>query len=278
MLIDTHIHLQDRQYKQDTLKVLDRAANSGITALVVPGTNLPDSLHAIKLAEKYSQHQCQVYAAIGIHPTETHRLTDKVIDELRDLASHDRVVAVGEIGLDYYWPNNKNRSWQCADPVTQRQAFEAQLMLATDLSLPVIVHDRDAHNDTLSMLTTWHESNTVNHGVLHSYSCGVDKLKEVIDLGFYISLSGPVTYKNAKDLRQVSKSIRSDRLLVETDGPYLTPIPHRGKRNEPQYLHLISDRIAMERNMTPVELADMTTRNAIKLFNLNINPDEDILH
>ncbi len=271
MLVDTHIHLQDTRYAHDLTEVLNRAAAKGVSAVIVPGTNLTDSRHAIKLAERFAQGPCQVYAAVGVHPTETHLLSKAVINELRVLAHHERVVAVGEIGLDYYWPKISNRSWYCADPNTQRRALEIQLDLASELSLPVILHDREAHEDTLAMIEKWHNMNPVNRGVLHSYSGGVDKLKQVIDLGFYISLSGPITYKKADELRRVAKVTPDAILLVETDGPYLTPEPHRGKRNEPQYVHLVAERIAEVRSLSPAELADITTRNAVSLFQLMLN-------
>lgn len=266
MLIDTHSHLQDSRYAHDVADVLRQAAEAGVSAVIVPGINLEDSRQAVELAERFSQGPCQVYAAVGMHPTETHLLTATVIHELRILAHHERVVAVGEIGLDYYWPKIKNRSWQCAEPATQVRAFEIQLSLASELALPVIVHDREAHSDTLEMLGKWHHADPTNRGVLHSYSWGADSLKEVVDVGFYISISGSITYKKADELRRVAQIAPDAILLVETDGPYLTPEPHRGKRNEPQYVRLVADRIAELRSISLAEIGEITTRNALSLF------------
>jgi TatD DNase family protein len=268
--IDTHLHLQDKRYDHDVIAVLERASAIGVIAVIVPGTNLPDSYRAVELAERFSQSPCQVYAAVGLHPTETHKLTNAAIKDLRSLAHHERVVAIGEIGLDYYWPNIKNRSWQCAEPATQRQAFSIQLALASELTLPVIIHNRDADEDTLEMIKVWHNGNPRNKGVLHSYSCGIKRLNQVQMVGLNISIGGRVTYTKAADLREVVKVVPAHTLLLETDGPYLTPVPHRGKRNEPQYVNLVAERIAKERGQTLSDLANLTTQNAVTLFQLKL--------
>ena len=266
MFVDTHIHLQDKQYAGDIKAVLVRAAAAGVSSVIIPGTNVQDSMRAVELAEFFSGSLCQVYAAVGVHPTETHTLDDTAVDVLRDLAQHDKVVAVGEIGLDYFWPKNRNRKWECAEPSTQRRALNKQLALANELSLPVIIHNREADADTLAALQVWHRSDPNNSGVLHSYSSGVSNLYQVIELGFKISIGGRITYKNADELREVAKHAPDGALLLETDGPYLTPVPHRGKRNEPQYINIIAQRMAKERDISLAMLAEMTTQNAISLF------------
>jgi TatD DNase family protein len=270
MLIDTHIHLQDKRYQNDIKAVLERAAAYGVSAVIIPGTNLHDSIKAVEVVERFTEIPCQIYAAVGLHPTETHKLDFETLRELRELARHKKVVAIGEIGLDYYWPKQKNRTWYCAEPEIQRKAFEIQLDLASELSLPVIIHNREADADTLAILRNWHGANINNTAVLHSYSSGVDYLDRVVELGFNLSIGGRITYKNADDLRTVAKLVPADVLLLETDGPYLTPVPYRGIRNEPQYIKLIAERIAQIRNVSIDNLANSTTQNAISLFRLNL--------
>ncbi|MDF1514229.1 MAG: TatD family hydrolase [Anaerolineae bacterium] len=270
MLVDTHIHLQDQKYVNDIDQVLERAVNAGVGAVIVPGTTLQDSIQAVVLAEKYRNARCRVYAAVGIHPTEAHTLTPAALAELHTLAQNDRVVAVGEIGLDYYWPNNTNRTWQCAEPPEQRQAFISQLNLAHDLSLPVIVHNRNADDDTMAFLADWHTSSITHTGVLHSYSGGLKRLTAVIELGFFISVGGRITYKNAHELRNVAEAVPNDRYVIETDGPYLAPVPFRGKRNEPKYLPYTASRIALVKGVDVDSIERKTTQNALSLFGLDI--------
>jgi len=293
MLIDTHVHLQHNQYAQDLDEVLARAGAQGVTDIIIPGTNLEDSRAAVALAERYASAApetwcaapevgcaapevgcaapevgCAVYAAVGIHPTDADTLTPAAYDALRDLANNPRVVAIGEIGLDYYWPRNLNRTWPCADPTQQRAAFEAQLGLAAELGLPVIVHDRDAHEDTLHILQTW-VTKSNGQGTLHAYAGGPDMLEQALDLGFCIGMDGPVTFKKATRLHEVARQAPLHRLLLETDGPYLTPVPYRGQRNEPAYLPHIAQRIADIKSIPVNTLAEATTANARRLFRLH---------
>jgi TatD DNase family protein len=269
VLIDTHIHLQDPRYTDDIQEVLGRASDQEIKAIIVPGTNFTDSLEAVHLAEQYADYPCSVFAAVGIHPTNAYELNHTSIQELRQLANHNRVIAIGEIGLDYYWLSRKNRQWRCADAEEQQLALELQLKLAQEMSLPVIIHNREAHEAIFRILGDWHRINPSTSGVLHSYSSGIKQLDAAIELGFSISIAGSVTYKNAHHLRQVAKSVPLDSLLLETDGPYLTPVPHRGKRNEPSYIHFIAEQIAIQREISFEQVANDTTRNAISLFQLN---------
>ncbi|MGC9468041.1 MAG: TatD family hydrolase [Anaerolineae bacterium] len=268
MLIDTHVHLQEAAYDGDLEGVLKRAAASGVLKAIVPGTDVNDNRVGVQLATSYADAACGVYAAVGIHPTNAHTLTADALDELRELAAHPRVVAIGEIGLDYYWPTVENRGWISADPETQRLAFDRQLALASELRLPVIVHDRDAHQDVLAMLAAWRERDPEARGVLHAYAGGPDRLQSVLDLGMYIGMDGPVTYRNAAKLHEVARRVPLDRLLLETDGPYLTPVPHRGKRNEPGFVPLIAERIAELKDIKVDTVAQATTANAVRLFRL----------
>jgi len=271
-MIDTHVHLQLSQYNDDLVAVLDRAAAAGVHTAIVPGTKLKDSVAAAALAATYRDAACSLYATVGIHPTSAQTLTDGVLKTLAGLATEQRVVAIGEIGLDYYWPKRKNRGWTCAPPEVQRDALRRQLALAVQLDLPVVIHDRDAHEDILDILGAWKRDDAhaaaCACGVLHSYAGGPEMLRDVLDLGFYIGMDGPVTFRKAQDLHEVARMVPLDRLLLETDGPYLTPEPHRGRRNEPAYIPLIATRIAELKGLTVEQIAQATTANAEALFGL----------
>ncbi|MFP4346596.1 MAG: TatD family hydrolase [Anaerolineales bacterium] len=267
-MIDSHIHLQDGRYGSDLDNVVKRAAEAGVTACIVPGTDLATSRAAVALAERYAHPPCAVYATVGYHPTSAHELTEKTLEELHGLAQHPRVVGIGEIGLDYYWPDNPRRDWPCASPEEQRRALEIQLELASTLGLPVVIHDREAHEDTLALLEAWTEGGTDRRGTLHAYAGGPERLEQVLGLGFYVGMDGPVTFSHASGLHAVARSVPLEHLLLETDGPYLTPVPHRGKRNEPAYLTFIAGAIARQRKITPEMVREQTTANACRLFNL----------
>ncbi len=267
-MIDTHVHLQGARYADDLDAVLERAAAAGVQACIVPGTDLESSRVAVNLAERYAEAPCAIYAAVGVHPTNADEVTDAALVALADLASHPRVVAIGEIGLDDYWPHQPNRGWHCPELPRQKEALRAQLTLAADLGLPVSIHDRDAHTETLEMLRAWVAEGTGRTGTLHAYAGGPTLLDAALALGFYIGMDGPVTFSKARELHAVARDVPLDRLLLETDGPYLTPVPHRGKRNEPAYLTYITAQIAALRETTPDAVAEATTRNACRLFGL----------
>jgi len=266
MLIDTHTHLQHARFVDDLDATLARAAERGVTIAIVPGSTLEDSRAAVALAERYADTPCALYAAVGVHPTDADGLTPTALAELRELAAHPRVVAIGEIGLDYYWPNIPNRGWPCAEPVQQRAALEAQLTLAAELSLPVILHDREAHADILDVLRDWMRDHPEHSGTLHAYAAGPSLLPEALALNLYIGMDGPVTFEKATGLHEVARRVPLDRLLLETDAPYLTPHPYRGQRNEPAYLTYIADYIATLRDIPVLTLAAATTANAERLF------------
>jgi TatD DNase family protein len=205
--------------QDDHDRVIAAAQTAGLVAIINPGTSLKSSRAAVALAEKYPM----VYAAVGIHPHDAKNYHKGTTTALRELASHPKVVAIGETGLDFY------RNYSPHDD--QRRAFRAQLELAAELELPVIIHNRDASEETLAILKEWSGSGNGRRGVLHSYSAGLERLGEVIELGFTIGISGPVTFPKARRLQQVAQQVPLNRLLVETDAPFLTPEPFRGRRN-----------------------------------------------
>lgn len=258
ILIDTHCHLNFNQFEEDREHVLARAVEKGVTTIINPGVDLRTSRAAIALAERYEP----IFAAVGVHPTSTDELDRAAIDTLRGMARHPKVVAIGEIGLDYYWPNQPNRDWPCASPQTQRTAFRRQLDLAADLDLPVIIHNRQADADVMIGLE---DSNGVS-GVLHSFSGDLDLAKWAIDLGFYVGISGPVTFNKSENLKTVARQIDLERLLVETDAPFLAPLPHRGRRNEPAFVRIVAQQVAELRGCDLTSVARHTTENARTLF------------
>jgi TatD DNase family protein len=228
-VIDTHAHLDFPRFDADRQAVIERAHAAGVAAMVNVGVDVASSRRAVALAGKHSS----IYAAVGMHPHDAKKLDGASLAELRELAQGPEVVAIGEIGLDYY----RNLSPQDV----QRRAFRAQLAWAAKLGKPVIIHDRDAHDEVMDMLADWapgldRSPLAGRLGVLHTFSGDMAMAERAIDLGFYISISGPVTYKSARQLPEIVRTLPLDRLLVETDCPFLAPHPHRGKRNEPAYV------------------------------------------
>jgi TatD DNase family protein len=250
-LVDSHAHLDSPQFDTDRGAVIERAQEAGLVAILNAGANLASSRQLVALVERHDL----VYAAVGVHPHDATTLSPAVLKELRTLARHPKVVAIGEIGLDYY----KDYSPRPA----QRQAFAAQLALAAELELPIIVHSREALDDVLAALRAWE-----GVGVLHSYSGGPGRLQEVLDLGLFVGISGPVTFKKADRLREVAVAAPLERLLVETDCPYLTPVPYRGRRNEPAYVRYVAEAVARARGMPVETLARATTDNVHQLFGI----------
>ena len=250
-LIDSHAHLDFRHFEDDREKVIGRAQKAGLATIVNIGTSLASSQSSIELADRYAF----IYATVGVHPHSAKTVTPPLLDQMRSLAEHRKVVAVGEIGLDYYRDLSPR-------PV-QRRVFAEQLALAGELGLPVVVHSREAHDDVLAALRGWEGT-----GVLHSYSAGPSLLEEVLALGFSVGLSGPVTFPKADALRAVAATVPMERLLVETDCPYLTPKPYRGRRNEPAYVEYVVEAVARARGMLPVDVAQATVDNACRLFGI----------
>jgi len=250
-LIDSHAHVDFPQFDNDRDAVVERARATDLVALVNIGTNVNTSRASVTLAESHDF----IYAAVGIHPHDAETATSEALQDLRLLARRPEVIAIGEIGLDYYRDYSPR-------PV-QRKAFREQLALASELNLPVVIHSRDAHADVLKILSGWEGT-----GVLHTYAAGPKRLDQVIDMGFFIGISGPITYAKARELQEVAKAAPLDRLLIETDCPYLTPEPHRGKRNEPAYVKIVAEAIAQARGDSLQRIADATTENARRLFRL----------
>jgi TatD DNase family protein len=253
MLIDTHAHVQDTAFDEDRADVIERAVDAGI-AMITVGVDLATSQAAVALA---AQHP-GIYATVGVHPHEAKSLTPDIVGELRRLCLHPKVVAIGETGLD--WRRN------LSPRAEQRAAFAAHLALAVELDLPVIVHNRDADADVLDV---WRSVPGVR-GVMHAFSSDVAMAESSLAAGLCISLGGPLTYKNAEMTRAVARRVPLDCLLIETDCPYLPPVPWRGQRNEPSYISLIAEALARVRGLPMSEVAAATTHNAQALFKLPV--------
>ena len=255
MLIDTHVHLDDTRFNEDREAVIARAQEAGVEAFVTIGCDLATSQAAVTLADQHPS----VYASIGVHPHEVKHISDGWYDEFRRLAQSRNVVAYGEIGLDYHYNHSS--------PKEQRERFREQIQLARELALPVIIHTREAQEDTVKILREERASDI--GGVLHCFSGDAWLAKDALDLGFYLSFSGIVTFQNATALREIAKTVPMDRLLVETDCPYLAPIPYRGKRNEPAYVAHVAKQLAdIHPALTLEDIARNTTRNAKRLFKI----------
>jgi TatD DNase family protein len=262
-IVDTHAHLDFSQFDGDLEGVLQRAVDAEVTRIVTVGFDLDSSGQALALANDHPG----LKASVGVHPHEAAGVTRQVLDSLRELSEHGEVVAIGEIGLDYYRDRSPHD--------VQRSVLQQQLDLAAEVGKPVVVHDREAHDDVMGILRDWSESVLAGKGILrrplgvvHCYSGDQAMAEELFELGFYVSIAGPVTYSNARQLRELVALLPLDRLLVETDSPFLAPHPHRGKRNEPAYVRLVASRIAEVKGVSLEELARVTTDNARTLFRL----------
>ncbi len=254
-LIDSHAHIYYKDYAADFDDMLKRAEDAGVAAILVVGTDLESSRESVELAEKYPH----LYASVGIHPHDAGRVSDRCYDVIRDLArSSEKVVAIGEIGLDFY----RDRSPRPA----QEEVFRRFLRMAAELDKPVIIHDRDAHDRIMAIL----REEGASRGVLHCFSGDSALAAEAIALGFYISIPGTVTYPANDALRQVVRDTSIDRMLVETDCPYLSPAPHRGKRNEPAYTRLAAERVAGVKGLSLADVARITTKNCRDLFGIRL--------
>lgn len=260
-LFDTHCHLDFHKFDSDRDAMLKRAHQAGIHYMLIPGVDSESITRAIQLVKAHDH----IYMAVGIHPNSTANWqSEDDIRPLRDWAKGEKVLSIGEIGLDYHWDKSPK--------ATQWRAFEDQLALAAELELPVIIHNREASADTLPILENWAKALPASlkdrAGVLHSFSDAPEYAQRALKAGFYVGFSGPITYKNADSLRKVVSETPLDRILVETDAPFLTPHPHRGERNEPAYVALVAERIAALHRMDTVAFAEHSTQNAFRLFNL----------
>ena len=259
MLIDTHAHLEMREFNDDREDVIKRAREAGVEYIITIGTTVESCRDAVLLADKYDF----IYAAIGIHPHEVKDILHPAYEIIRHFAQHKKVVAYGEIGLDYHYENSPRTD--------QKRKFRDMLHEARELKLPVIVHDRDAHEDMLQILSE--EWSPELGGVMHCFSGDADMAKRLIELGFLLSIAGPVTYPKAEALREVVRQIPIERLLVETDAPYLAPVPMRGKRNEPAFVRHTAEAVAKVKGLTPDDVARITSFNAMQLFGMGKIPE-----
>lgn len=251
MIWDTHAHLDDRQFETDRASVIQRARDAGITNIVNIGHSEASSREAVNLSNQHSF----IYAAVGIHPHEAKSCTEKTWELLLRLSQNPKVLAWGEIGLDYY------RDLSPRD--IQRKVFIRQIELANEVGLPIVIHNRDAHGDTLQILKKYPPQ---VGGVLHSYSGSLEMAKELLEMGFYLSFSGPITYKNARQPLEVATYVPEDRFVVETDCPYLPPEPFRGKRNEPSHVRKVVEKIAELKGLSFERVAQLSSENAKRLF------------
>ncbi len=291
ILTDTHCHLDFNKFDEDREAAIQRAIEAGVSRMLIPALDLDSSLAGLKLAEAHPL----IFAAVGFHPTDLDNWKDSTIEDLRTLvlessglplqehtitgtralALQNKIVAIGEIGLDYYWIKDSEKR------AFQREALKRQLHLAQEVNKPVIIHMREENDtwfgqasvDLLEILTAWlSELHTQNHplakgpGVLHSFNGSLETAQQALALNFCIGVTGPVTYKNAEEKRQIIRQLPLERLLVETDSPFLTPVPHRGKRNEPSFVTHIADKIAEIHMTTREQVAEITTSNAARLF------------
>lgn len=255
MLFDTHAHFNDNRFKHDRDEAINKAHEDGVSYILNVSYNIPSLDQSVSLSRKYNF----IYAAVGIHPHYSKDMDGELLIKLRNLTQNKKVVAIGEIGLDYY----RNLS-----PVDiQKDCFIKQIGLAKELNLPIIVHIRDANDDALDILKAENAKDV--GGIIHSFSGDVKMAKEVLDNNFYISVGGPVTYRNARNLTDVVKYVPDDRLLIETDCPYLTPEPFRGKRNDSSFVRLVAEKIAEIKGESFEKVAEVTTTNAKRLLKIN---------
>jgi len=254
MFFDTHAHLDDEQFTEDRVDVISRLREAGVELVINVGCNMQSSLKSVEITKEYDF----IYGAVGIHPHDASDLNEESLGQLRELAREPRIVAVGEIGLDYYYDYSPRE--------LQKKCFREMIGMAKELKLPIIIHDRDAHEDTLKIVKE-EKANEVG-GVFHCYSGSWEMAKEVMKLGFYMAIGGAVTFKNAKKVVEVAQEIPLDHLLIETDCPYLAPVPYRGKRNEPAYVSKVAERIAEIKGISIEEVAKATLENGKRLFGL----------
>lgn len=254
MLFDTHTHLDALQFDEDREEVIANALAAGVGKMINVGFNRETIPTTMKLAEQYDF----IYAAVGWHPQDAITMKEEDMEWIASLCKHDKVVAIGEIGLDYYWDTSPKD--------VQHRVFRQQIGLARELNMPIVIHNRDAHEDVIRILRE--EKASEVGGVMHSYSGSWETAKCCLDMGFHLSFGGPITFKNAKQPKEVLQQMPMDRLLIETDSPYLTPHPFRGKRNESAHVRLVAEAAAQIKGIDIEELAQITTQNALVRFGI----------
>ena len=252
MLFDSHTHIDDKKFNDDRTEVIEKIRLNGIAKLVNIGCDIKTSENSIKLAEKYDF----IYATVGFHPCDTGNITENHIEKIKQLANHKKVVAIGEIGLDYYWdsvPRDVQKYW-----------FQRQMNLAEELDMPVTIHNRDAHEDAFNIC-----KNSSIKGIVHCFSGSKEMAVEFVKLGYYVSFAGPLTYKNNVKSAEAAKAVPMDRLLVETDAPYLAPDGFRGKRNDSSLVRYTCEKLAEIKGVSFEEMAKQTYENAMKVYRIN---------
>ena len=256
MLIDSHAHIQGKEYAGEAAAVIERARAAGVEQIIAVGGagDMSSNSDAVALADSF----VNIYATVGMHPHDAKDVGPDELEKLKDLALHPKVIAVGETGLDYYY-NHSPRD-------VQRRVFAQFIHMARETELPIVVHERDAASDGAELLRS--EGEKKLRGVIHCFTGNYEAARAYLDLGFYISFTGIITFKNAQALRDVVRQIPLERMLVETDSPYLTPVPHRGKRNEPAYVRLVAATVASVKAVTLEEVARVTTDNTRQLFRI----------
>lgn len=255
MFFDTHAHLDDVRFDADREELISSLPATGISHVLVPGSSLESSRNAMKIACEHPN----IYFAAGVHPGEIGTMTDKTIDDLADLAEQEKCVAIGEIGLDFYWYKD------LIERDTQRYWFYQQLYLARELNLPVIVHDREAHKECFDAV-----NKSGVRGVFHCYSSSAEMAMELVKIGFYCSFTGVVTYQGARKSILAIEKLPMERILIETDSPYLAPVPHQKDRNDPRNVRSVAEVIARVKNLSVEEVARITSENAACLFKINL--------
>jgi len=259
MFIDTHAHMFFANFREDIDEVISRAKEENIKYILVPATDIETAKQTIELTKKYDI----IYGAVGVHPHDTKDWNSTFISQIEKLAKNEKIVAIGEIGLDYYYDYSPKEK--------QIEAFKAQIDLALKLKLPIIVHNRESHEDIMNILRSYKGSGL--RAQLHCYNGSKEDARELIELGHYISFTGNITFKKADSLREVLKSIPVKYLMTETDSPFMTPVPHRGKRNEPAYVKIVAEKIAEIRHVSPEDISRVTSYNAFKMFGIGSKPN-----
>lgn len=255
MLIDSHAHIDDQKFNEDREVILENARAAGIEFIINPGADEASSYRAVEMSEKYPM----VYATVGIHPHDAKDYEPQKHDALlKEWAKKEKVVAIGEIGLDYHYDYSPRD--------IQQEVFIRQLIIAKEVKLPIVIHNRESMEDMVRILKEYFTPEY--GGIMHSYSGSVEMAKVFLEMGFYLSISGPLTFSNARKLPEVVAMMPLERLLVETDSPYLTPTPHRGKRNEPAYVRFVAAEIARIRGISLEEIEEITTQNAKTVFGI----------
>lgn len=251
-MIDTHTHINCiDDFSID--EILKNASDNGVEKLIVPSAYASDIDIVAELASKYEN----VYGLLGVHPSEVKDWTDDLIDKIKECAKSPKIVGIGEIGLDYYWDKSFND--------LQKEVFIKQIKVANELNFPISVHDREAHKDSFDILTEFNKNSIV---IMHCFSGSVEFMRECVKQGWYIAIGGVVTFKNAIKMKEVAKEVPIDKLLIETDAPYLTPVPYRGKTNQPAYIKYVAEEIANLRNTSFEEINEQTTKNAKLVFKI----------